>query len=52
MPIIYDDEPEIGGLDKNGLQLVEFSFKAGDSTTAVAQSPVFAVTLSASATVT
>lgn len=52
MPIIYDAVPELGGTDKSGFQLVEFSFKSGDSTTSTAASPSFVVTASGSTTVT
>jgi hypothetical protein len=52
MPILYTSAPKVGATDKNGLQLVEMDFQAGDSITATAASPSFVVTASASTTVT
>lgn len=52
MPILFTAPPKIGATDKNGLQVVEFDFQAGDSITATAASPVFTVTASGATTVT
>lgn len=52
LPIIFTAAPKIGSTDKNGLQLCEFDFQAGDSTTSTAASPAITCTATSSTTVT
>lgn len=52
LPIIFTGAPKVGSTDKNGLQLVEFDFQAGDSTTSTAASPAITCTATSSTTVT
>lgn len=52
LPILFTGAPKVGATEKNGLQLVEFDWQAGDSITATAASPSITVTASGATTVT